>query len=481
MAAVAVAEECKLVVDGTLCYVQYVEPGVEDPPYTEVLVLYELEYDDYVVANPDQEVRIEHLSLDNPDVQSFKFREPNAALPADVPREQVYAFGRISVALRKSLRQQAHALACVECDLRELGHPPPLIVPRPRVPRAAGGRGGAGEARAPPPHVDRAPLPPPPGGGGGFGGAGGFGNAGSARRSRTPPGPTHDDAEAGIAVVFETPIAFAPVAGMWVLDEPTSSHDIGVVLVLGAGTIMSFAGDRAFVMLDGEETVARKLGSGSSIKEYIEARSEFLTVDRRNMFCPEIQDGKSVAQLLRCMELKPGGLPSGIEGEPTAGWFIDAVAETGSGFLQRHHTWKHESGVSPSLPAVYEHETISVAFDLATKIDRHNLKNLAWAEWLLRRMQLQEDAVLENPHAPSYEHARHYMGKGANRGGALVNPSLVAHVASEVGKAAAILKEKRKAREARDALGLGRGRGRDGGRGRGRGKGQPGDAPAIDG
>ena len=53
--------------------------------------------------------------------------------------------------------------------------------------------------------------------------------------------------------------------------------------------------------------------------------------------------------------------------------------------------------------------------------------------------------------------------------------------ASEIGKAAAILKEKRKAREARDALGLGRGRGRDGGRGRGRGKGQPGDAPAIDG
>ena len=73
MAAVAVAEEYILVVDGTLCYVQYVEPGVEDPPYTEVLVLYELEYDDYVVANPDQEVRIEHLSLDNPDVQSFKF------------------------------------------------------------------------------------------------------------------------------------------------------------------------------------------------------------------------------------------------------------------------------------------------------------------------------------------------------------------------------------------------------------------------
>ena len=41
------------------------------------------------------------------------------------------------------------------------------------------------------------------------------------------------------------------------------------------------------------------------------------------------------------------------------------------------------------------------------------------------------------------------MGKGSQKGGALVKPSLTAYVAGELGKSAAIEKEKRKAREAR--------------------------------
>ena len=41
------------------------------------------------------------------------------------------------------------------------------------------------------------------------------------------------------------------------------------------------------------------------------------------------------------------------------------------------------------------------------------------------------------------------MGTGERKGGALVAPALRSHVASELGKEAAILKEKRKAREAR--------------------------------
>ena len=51
------------------------------------------------------------------------------------------------------------------------------------------------------------------------------------------------------------------------------------------------------------------------------------------------------------------------------------------------------------------------------------------------------------------------MGYGERKGGALVAPSLQSHVASEVGKEAAILKEKRKAREARKPPHTGRGKG----------------------
>ena len=81
-----------------------------------------------------------------------------------------------------------------------------------------------------------------------------------------------------------------------------------------------------------------------------------------------------------------------------------------------------------------------------------------------RRIQLAEAAVLENPENPSFEGARHFMGVPDRRGGALIAPSLISFVASELGKEAAVLQEKRKAREARGGRGDHRG-----GRGRGRG------------
>ena len=111
---------------------------------------------------------------------------------------------------------------------------------------------------------------------------------------------------------------------------------------------------------------------------------------------------------------------------------------------------------------MYEHETLSWCFDLAVGVDRLNIKNLECFEWLFRRLQLHESAVLESPGAPSYEGARHFMGKGGRRGGALVSPDLQAHVASEVGKEAAIMKEKRKAREAREKPKQPKGGGRGG-------------------
>ena len=63
-----------------------------------------------------------------------------------------------------------------------------------------------------------------------------------------------------------------------------------------------------------------------------------------------------------------------------------------------------------------------------------------------------EEAVAESPTDPSYEGAMHFLGVSDRRGGALVAPALKKHVADELGREAAILKEKRKAREAKDAL-----------------------------
>ena len=60
-----------------------------------------------------------------------------------------------------------------------------------------------------------------------------------------------------------------------------------------------------------------------------------------------------------------------------------------------------------------------------------------------------EEAVSESPSDPSFEGAEHFLGIQEKRGGALVAPSLRAHVAGELGREAAILREKRKAREAK--------------------------------
>ena len=98
-------------------------------------------------------------------------------------------------------------------------------------------------------------------------------------------------------------------------------------------------------------------------------------------------------------------------GEPTAPWMCDEVAATGNGFVHRHQIWRQSSGVPAHMPLVFEHEVLSTGLDLAVGVDRLNVKNLASFEWFLRRIQLHENAVLENPTQPMYDGARHFMGK----------------------------------------------------------------------
>ena len=107
---------------------------------------------------------------------------------------------------------------------------------------------------------------------------------------------------------------------------------------------------------------------------------------------------------------------------------------------------------------IHEHEVISRAVELLGSIDGVNLRQSEGVELLLRRFQLMEEAVAESPSDPSFEGAEHFMGTQERKGGALVAPSLREHVAAELGREAAIMKEKRKAREAK-----GKGRGKGGG------------------
>ena len=72
-------------------------------------------------------------------------------------------------------------------------------------------------------------------------------------------------------------------------------------------------------------------------------------------------------------------------------------------------------------------------------------------EYLNRRRQLIEEAHREDPSRPNFESSHLYMGEDDESSGAHLSAALRAHVATELGREAAIDKERRKAREAKEA------------------------------
>ena len=244
---------------------------------------------------------------------------------------------------------------------------------------------------------------------------------------------------------------------MWVLDEPTVDGEIGDVVTPTPGFVTLPGGFRALSFIKGEEVVLRRISASANRAEYALARKSFLSADRRTLEASYPVDTKSFAMLVADM-VTSEGRPSPLAGPATTGWFLDQVASGGMpNMMSRHHRFKADSGVRHSLPAVFEHEVLSQAIDFAILHDRLNVKNLLCIELLMRRMQLHEAAISEAPDNPSYEGARFYMGVGERRGGAMIAPSLQQFVAGEIGREAAILKEKRKAREARGKGAGGRG------------------------
>ena len=160
------------------------------------------------------------------------------------------------------------------------------------------------------------------------------------------------------------------------------------------------------------------------------------------------------------VEKRPAGSAQPLQGPPTAAEWLEAVAAQGHvSLLSRHHKWISESGIKHTDRLVYEHEVLSRTIDVGMVWDGVNMKNTWFAELLLRRMQLLEHAVGEDPHNPSYKEAQHFMGSN-EVGGAYVAPSLQNFVATELGKQTAILKEKRKSREAKVARTKAKGEGK---------------------
>ncbi|CAE8710731.1 unnamed protein product [Polarella glacialis] len=401
---------------------------------------------EYMVCSPDFDHFPEQLDHNNPDIEAIRFPAGPGLLPHGVDPNTVYGFGAMTAQARDAILREGERQTQMERAGRGLG--------------AVAAALPIGAAAMP------VPLPAPP--------------------MATVPGMAPAAAVAGAGAVAAVqafpgvPAAAVRIvggAGAWILDEPGEDDEIGVEFVLPARAVV--LGNRAFVTIGNEVLVLRRLGPGVNINDYSRERRALLADDPRTL--PGglyIVRSFNEAMTDMVVETRPEWARSPVVGPRTAPWWIDVLmVQNYGGLIARHHRWKSESGIGTNDRVGYEHEVISKTLEIAALYDGLNLKNCMFSEFLLRRLQLQEEAIAEDPTNPSYDGSAHWMGSSDRRGGALIAPALKAFVATELTREAAIMKEKRKAREAKAARGGGGG-GAGGGRG-GRGRGG-GAAAAVD-
>lgn len=138
-----------------------------------------------------------------------------------------------------------------------------------------------------------------------------------------------------------------------------------------------------------------------------------------------------------------------LEGPRSAMWWLRATRRQGLTPTSRHNRWLIDSGVPAADRSTHEHEVLFQCIELAATVDQVNVGSLISFEFLVRRLQLIEEAHVMAPNAPSYDGSEHWMGSGRRKGGVLVSPALAKHVATRAREETEVAKERRKAKEER--------------------------------
>jgi hypothetical protein len=365
---------------------------VGEDMFHERLVIGYVAGSEYVVVTPDFDIFVEQLDLANADLSAIRFPTTGGGLPIGIQAGGIYQFAQMSAGEKSALLEEGGRYARVERAQRGL---PELVESQVAV---------GGIAMVIPVRGALAP-------------------SGTIAPRIVPPG------------------------GGWIVDEPTKHHDLGDAVAVPPGTSVIL--NRAMILLQGEAVAVRFVEAGVDVEKYVSKRGGFLADDERTLEVLPSREEGAFAEIVGEMVEVPA-LKFPIEGGRTGAWFVEKVkALSPGGFMVRHHRWAKESGIKGGDRSRFEHNVISRTLDAAVSVDRLNVKNLLFAEILLRRKQLIEEAVAENPEAPNFEGAEYYMGSEERPGGALVSPALKLFVAGKFSAEAAILKEKRKAREAK--------------------------------
>ena len=241
------------------------------------------------------------------------------------------------------------------------------------------------------------------------------------------------------------------------VDEAVDGYSIGDPVVTPLDAV--FVGRRGLGTLRGRVVLLWATDAGEPPEAFAERRRRELEVtgeDARTIAVRFGRDGRrhrdfsEAAELMEAVEFPDFPLT----GPRSAAWLLGQMGSTSLGPVARHHRWVRDSGMPLTDRCIHEHEVLSRFFELAAVYDGLCIPNLASVELLARRMQLIEHSHVEDPTNPCWDGARHFMGVGERRGGALVSPALEAFVAEHMRGEAAIAKERRKVRENR-TLGTG--------------------------
>ena len=139
-----------------------------------------------------------------------------------------------------------------------------------------------------------------------------------------------------------------------------------------------------------------------------------------------------------------------LQGPHTTCWWVKQVSRTGTGFVARHHTWRHENNVPEDSKNCMVHEVVCEALELLGCVDQYDLSNSAGAESLVRHAQFAEHEVKKRADAKKeHDGSEYFLGRTKRTGGALISPDLLKWVSEQAAKDSAILKETRKAVEER--------------------------------
>ena len=255
--------------------------------------------------------------------------------------------------------------------------------------------------------------------------------------------------------------------GVWILMEPHPTMKLGEVVAVGGRAPTAAVGRRGlFDLGDGVGYLCQYLESRAEVAELARAR----VVELRGVQHVDGLDLPPVGADARTLAVsyRPSSgerfkdfatalheqdetefLDWPVEGPRTCRWMIDQIARAGCLPLDRHFRWCRDAEIATADRSRYEHECLSRVLQFAVCYDQLAVCNLAAFEVLCRRTQLIEFAHLENPSAPDYTGAGHFLGVQDRRGGALVSPLLNSHVAGKLREEAAVAKERRKAQEAR--------------------------------